>query len=159
MFGDLLIDMGEYAKAETYFDTIFHREVPNDEEVGLIYYYFGCVHRLQGDLARAATCYDRAYNFHMNARPKRRAGAGKALNGLGVVYSQQSEILKAEKSFNGALALFKKSLPNKHIDVAATLINLGTIDCDQRRVRLENFLFLIFFQNIFIGVLFSMKKL
>jgi hypothetical protein len=33
------------------------------------------------------------------------------------------------------MKLYKKSIPRKHVDVAATLINLGTIDCDRDDVR------------------------
>ncbi len=134
MFGNLLLEMGEYAKAERYFDTILNSSNPNDEEIACIFFNFGRTHRLKGDFNRAINCYNRAYNLHMNAKPKRLASAGKTLNGLGVVYSEQGRLLKAEESFLRAMQLYKKSIPKKHVDVAGTLINLGTIDCDREDV-------------------------
>jgi tetratricopeptide (TPR) repeat protein len=135
MFGNLLLEMGEYAKAERYFDTILSSQNPNDEEIACIFFNFGRTHRLKGDFNRAINCYNRAYNLHMDARPKRAASAGKTLNGLGVVFSEQGRILKAEECFQRAMKLYRKSIPKKHIDVAGVLINLGTIDCDRQDVR------------------------
>ncbi|CAF1200599.1 unnamed protein product [Rotaria sp. Silwood1] len=132
MFGNLLLEMGEYAKAERYFDTILNSMNPNDEEIACIFFNFGRTHQLKGDFNRAINCYHRAYNLHMDARPKRLASAGKALNGLGIVYSEQGRQLKAEECFQRAMKLYKKSIPKKHVDVAGTLINLGTIDCDRQ---------------------------
>jgi tetratricopeptide (TPR) repeat protein len=137
MFGNLLLEMGEYAKAERYFDTILSSSNPNDEEIACIFFNVGRTHRLKGDFGRAISSYNRAYGLHMNARPKRAASAGKTLNGLGVVFSEQGRILKAEECFQRALKLYHKSIPKKHIDVAGVLINLGTIDCDRQDVSDE----------------------
>ncbi len=135
MFGNLLLDMGEHTKAEKYFNTILNSSNPNDEEIACIYFNFGRTHRLKGDFGRAINCYKQAYDLHMNSRRKRVASAGKTLNGLGVVYSEQGRLLKAEECFQRAMKLYKKSIPKKHVDVAGTLINLGTIDCDREDVR------------------------
>jgi tetratricopeptide (TPR) repeat protein len=135
MFGDLLFEMGEYDKAERYFDTILSSSNPNDEEIACIFFHFGRIHRKKGRLDCAINCYHRAYNLHMNARPERSASAGKALNGLGVVYSEQDKQLKAEECFQRAMKLYSKSLPKKHIDVAGTLINLGIVDYNRADVR------------------------
>ncbi|CAF3824765.1 unnamed protein product [Rotaria sordida] len=132
MFGDLLLEMGEYAKAESYFDTILNSSNPNDEEIACIFFNFGRTHQLKGDFNRAINCYNRAYNLHMSAQPKRLASAGKTLNGLGIVYNEQGRQIKAEECFQRAMKLYKKSIPKKHVNVAATLINLGTIDCDRQ---------------------------
>lgn len=140
MFGNLLLEMGEYGKAERYFDTILNSANPNDEEIACIFFNFGRTHRLKGDFNRAIGCYNRAYNLHMNARPKRCASAGKTLNGLGVVYSEQGRLLKAEECFRMTMKLYKKSIPKKHVDVAGVLINLGVLDCERQDVN-KRFLF------------------
>lgn len=132
MFGNLLLEMGEYAKAERYFDTILNSANPNDEEIACIFFNFGRTHRLRGDFNRAISSYNRAYNLHMDARPKRCASAGKTLNGLGVVYSEQGRLLKAEECFRMTMKLYKKSIPKKHVDVAGVLINLGVLDCERQ---------------------------
>ncbi|CAF2864111.1 unnamed protein product [Rotaria sp. Silwood2] len=132
LFGDLLIEMGEYAKAERYFDRILRSSNPNDEEIACIFFNFGRIYRLQGKLHRAINCYNRAYKLNMHARPERLASAGKCLNDLGIVYSEMGRQVRAEECFQGAMELYKISLPKDHIDVAGTLINLGTIDCDRQ---------------------------
>ncbi|CAF5180468.1 unnamed protein product, partial [Rotaria sp. Silwood1] len=48
MFGNLLLEMGEYARAETYFDTILNSSNPNDEEIACIFFNFGRTHQLKG---------------------------------------------------------------------------------------------------------------
>lgn len=135
--GHLLLEMGEYNQAEQYFDTILNTEYPNDEEIASIYYNLGRAHRWKGDFPRAINCYNRAYTVHIRARPKRRASAGKVMNGLGVVYIEQGRILRAEECFKRAMKLYKRSIPKYHIDTAGVLINLGTIDCDRQNVRRE----------------------
>ncbi|CAF3774907.1 unnamed protein product [Rotaria sp. Silwood1] len=89
MFGNLFLEMGEYATAEAYFDTILNSLNPTDEEIACIFFNFGRTHQLK---VLDQKCL---------------ASAGKTLNGLGI-YSK------------------------KHVDVAGTLINLGTIDCDRQ---------------------------
>jgi len=148
-FGNLLLERGEYDKAERYFDTILISSNPNDEEIACIFFNFGRIHRLKGDFNRAISCYNRAYVLHINARPKRRASAGKSINGLGVVYIEKDQQMKADECFKRAMRLYKRSLPRNHIDVAGTLINLGTIDCNRQNVK-EKFHKNIVFLNLLI---------
>jgi tetratricopeptide (TPR) repeat protein len=136
--GNLFLEMGEYDKAERYFDTLLTSSNPNDEEIACLFFNFGRTHRSKGDFSRAINCYNRAYQLHMNARPKRPASAGKTLNGVGVVYSEQGRQSKAEQCFKAALDLYKTSLPKDHVDVAGTLMNLGIIESNRKNVR-ENF--------------------
>ena len=136
LFGHLLLEMGNYAKAQKYFDTILSSSNPNDEEVACIYFNFGRTHRLNGEFSRAIDSYTRAYDLHMNTKPRRLASAAKTLNGLAIVHSEQGDHLKAKECFERALLLYKKSIPKKHVDYAGILVNLGTIEFDQKNVRL-----------------------
>ncbi|CAF0896127.1 unnamed protein product [Adineta steineri] len=131
LFGHLLLEMGNYAKAEKYFDTILSSSNPNDEEVACIYFNFGRTHRLNGEFTRAVDFYTRAYNLHMDTKPRRLASAAKTLNSLGIAHSEQGDQLQAKQCFERALTLYKKSIPKKNVDYAGILVNLGTIDFDQ----------------------------
>ncbi|CAF1200789.1 unnamed protein product [Rotaria sordida] len=124
-FGNLLIEMSEYDKAQRYFDTILSSSYPNDEEIACIFYNFGRIYRFLGN-------FYRAYQLHMNARLNRIASAGKTLNGLGLVYIEQGNEIKAEECFKRAMHLYKKSIPRKHIEVTGTVINLGNLDCSRQ---------------------------
>ncbi|CAF1173794.1 unnamed protein product [Rotaria sordida] len=76
-FGNLLIEMGEYVQAERYFSVILNTLSPNDEEMACIFFYF-----------------------------ERRASAGKAINGLGVVYSELGRQNKAKDCFQRSMDLY-----------------------------------------------------
>ncbi|CAF3848270.1 unnamed protein product [Rotaria sp. Silwood1] len=77
IFGNLLLEMDEYAKAERYFDTILNSSNPNNEEIACIFFNFGRTHRLKGEFDRVINYYHRAYDLHINARPERLASAEK----------------------------------------------------------------------------------
>ncbi|UJR38558.1 hypothetical protein I4U23_031224 [Adineta vaga] len=132
LFGHLLLEMGEYGKASQYFDNILNSSKPNDEEIACIYFNFGRTHRLRNNLQEAFDCYQRAYDLHAYAKPKRLASAAKALNGIGIVQSAMDRQEDALESFQTSLKLYGKSVRKKHIDVAGTLINLSTIQYDRK---------------------------
>jgi tetratricopeptide (TPR) repeat protein len=134
MFGHLLVEMGEYGKAEKYFDTVLASN-PNDEEIACIYFNFGRAYRLKGHFDRSMECYLYAYNLHDKAKPKRLASAAKALNGVGVSQSELGNQEKAIACFNKALKLLHMSVQRNHIDIAGTLINLASIHCERKEVR------------------------
>jgi tetratricopeptide (TPR) repeat protein len=134
MFGHLLIEMGEYYKAQKYFDTVLSSN-PNDEEIACIYFNFGRAYRLKGDFDQSIDYYKRAYDLHYKAKPKRRASAAKALNGLGITSSEQGNQQIAIEYFQRALKLLYKSVHRYHVDIGGTLINLSSIYCDQKKVR------------------------
>jgi tetratricopeptide (TPR) repeat protein len=141
MFGHLLLEMGEYNKAEIYFNNILNSSNPNDEEIACIYFNFGRTHRFKGDFNRAMDYYTRAYDLHIKAKPKRLYSAAKTINGLGLVYREQNNLEQALEYFQKALKLYDQSIPRQHIDVANTLINLSSIQCDQEKVRISLFIY------------------
>jgi tetratricopeptide (TPR) repeat protein len=135
MFGHLLVEMGEYNKAETYFNNILNSSNPNDEEIACIYFNFGRTYRFKGDFDRAIDYYKRAYDLHIKAKPQRLHSAGKTINGLGLVHREQNNLEQASQYFEKALRLYDQSIQRRHIDVAGTLINLSSIQCEQEKVR------------------------
>jgi tetratricopeptide (TPR) repeat protein len=135
MLSQLLLDMGEYAKAEKYLHSIIDSSNPSDEERAGIYLYFGRAYCLKGDFSQAKDYYNVAFDLHMNARPKRLYSAANTLNGIGVVHSKQNNHQAAEKCFKKALKLFEKNVSSTHTNVAVTLINLGIAQCGQEEVR------------------------
>ncbi|CAF3876492.1 unnamed protein product [Adineta steineri] len=131
MLGHLIIETGNYYKAEKYFDAILHSSIPNDEEISCIYYNMGRIYRLKGEYDRALEYLDQAYTTHSKARPARLISAAKAMNAMGIVYKEQNNITQAIESFGSALKTYGKTLQASHPDVAGTLINLGNIYCAQ----------------------------
>ncbi|CAF1172335.1 unnamed protein product [Adineta steineri] len=133
MFGSLLLEMGEYDKAGKYFDNILNSSAPNDEEIACLYFNFGRTHRLKENFERSITCYTKSYDLHFYTKPKRLASAGKALNGLGIVYCEMGDQDKAMECFERAMKLFNKSIRRKHVDIGGTLINMSTIQYERKQ--------------------------
>lgn len=127
MLGHLMIEVGDYDKAEKYFHAILHSSVPNDEEIACIYYNIGRIYRLKGNHEGALEYLNRAYVTHSEARPTRLASAAKAMNAIGIVYNELNDIGKAIDSFECALKLYTKTVQEYHPDVGGTLLNLGNI--------------------------------
>ncbi len=133
MFGNLLVEMGEYIKAEKYFNAILHSSNPNDEEIACIYHNIGRAHCRKGEFERALGCLNRSYETHLTARPPRLMSAAKTINAIGIVYCEQGDANRAKESFERALKLYTKTVNRRHADVGGTLINLGNIHCQQGR--------------------------
>ncbi|UJR18575.1 hypothetical protein I4U23_005482 [Adineta vaga] len=131
MFGHLLVEMGEYIKAEKYFYAILYSSNPNDEEIACIYHNIGRAHRRKGEFDRALQCFNRAYQTHLTARPPRLMSAAKTINAIGILYIEQGDIDKAKESFERALKLYTRTVNRHHPDIGGTLINLGNIYCQQ----------------------------
>ncbi|CAF2092684.1 unnamed protein product [Rotaria magnacalcarata] len=132
-FGNLIIEIGDYDKAERYFEAILHSSIPSDEEIACIYYNIGRVYRLKGEYTRALEFLKQAYATHANARPSRLASAAKAMNAIGIVYMEQNHVQQAIDSFECALKLYAKTIGESHPDVGGTLINLANIYCEQEQ--------------------------
>ncbi|CAF1358255.1 unnamed protein product [Adineta ricciae] len=131
MFGHLLVEMGEYIKAEKYFYAILYSSNPNDEEIACIYHNIGRAHRRKGEFDRALQCFNRSYQTHLTARPPRLMSAAKTINAIGILYIEQGDIHKAKESFERALKLYTRTVNRHHPDIGGTLVNLGNIFCQQ----------------------------
>ena len=133
-FGQLMIEMGAYDKAQEYFDAILLSSKPNDEEIACIHYNVGRVYRLKGEFERALGSLERAYASHAQAQPARPMSAAKVINAIGIVRMEQGHVQEAIECFERALKLYSKSIQEYHPDVGGTLINLGSAYCAQERL-------------------------
>ncbi|UJR29262.1 hypothetical protein I4U23_010476 [Adineta vaga] len=133
MLGHLIIEIGDYNKAEKYFEAILHSPIPNDEEISCIYYHIGRIHRLKGDHTHALEYLHQAYSTHSQAKPSRLVSAAKALNAIGIVYQEQNNTQQAIETFENVLKIYAKTIQGYHPDVAGTLINLGNVYCEQEQ--------------------------
>ena len=127
MFGHLLIEAGEYSKAEKYFNAILNSDDPNDEEIACIFHNIGRNYRLKGQYERADDYLKRAYDIHIGARPARLLSAARTINTIGIVQMEQAHFDQAKESFERALKLFRKTVHRNHPDIGGTLINLADL--------------------------------
>ncbi|CAF1496342.1 unnamed protein product [Adineta ricciae] len=133
MLGHLMIETGDYNKAEKYFQAILHSSIPNDEEISCIYFHLGRIYRLQSDYTHAVEYLNHAYETHSRAKPLRLASAAKALNAIGILHQEQNNYQEAIEAFENVLKIYGKTIQESHPDVAGTLINLGNTYCQQER--------------------------
>lgn len=131
MLGHLIIETGDYDKAEKYFNGLLHSSIPNDEQIACIYYNIGRVYRLKEDYHQAIEYLNRAFVQHSQARPSRLVSAAKTMNAIGILFMQLNNIPQAIESFESALKYYNKTIQNDHPDVGGTLINLANIYCEQ----------------------------
>jgi tetratricopeptide (TPR) repeat protein len=131
MLGHLIIETGDYDKAEKYFNGLLHSSIPNDEEIACIYYNMGRVYRLKGDYDHAVDYLNQAYITHSEARPARLASAAKTMNAMGILCMELNNVEQAIDSFECALKLYTKTIQEYHPDIGGTLINLGNIYSEQ----------------------------
>lgn len=141
MLGHLIIETGDYDKAEKYFNGLLHSSIPNDEQIACIYYNIGRVYRLKEDYHRAIEYLNRAFVQHSQARPARLVSAAKTMNAIGILFMQLNNVQQAIESFESALKYYSKTIQTDHPDVAGTLINLANIYCEhgQYDIALSSF--------------------
>jgi tetratricopeptide (TPR) repeat protein len=131
MLGHLIIETGDYDKAEKYFNGLLHSSIPNDEEIACIYYNLGRIYRLKGDYEQAIDFLNQAYVTHSEARPARLVSAAKTMNAMGILCMELNSVEQAINAFECTLKIYAKTIQEYHPDVGGTLINLGNIYSEQ----------------------------
>ncbi|CAF4525316.1 unnamed protein product [Rotaria sp. Silwood2] len=132
MFGRLLCDMGQYQKAELYFEQILID--PNGEDIAWIEHNLGRVFQSKGDWKKAREYYDRAYHRMIKVNPPRTKDSAYVLNNIGSILHDQGKYNEALKFYKQTLTIQEKYYSSNHIDIARSLNNIGNILTDQ-----ENF--------------------
>jgi len=133
MLGHLIIETGNYPKAEKYFQAFLNSPIPTDEEIACIYYNLGRIYRLKQEYEQALEYLNQAYLKHCQARPTRLLSGAKAMNAIGIVSMELDHKNEAIEAFQCALKLYSKAVEQSHPDVAGTLINLGNIYSQQEK--------------------------
>ncbi|CAF1228331.1 unnamed protein product [Didymodactylos carnosus] len=126
MFGNLLLDMGEYLKAQKYFENLI-RVRPDHEHAPSIYGNIAIAHYYKGEYDDAMTNYKKAYDIFINTKPIRYPDAARALNGIGIINRLKQNYDAALESYEQALLLYQKKYKPVHIEVANTLNSIGII--------------------------------
>ncbi|CAF3681003.1 unnamed protein product [Rotaria sp. Silwood1] len=139
MFGCLLADMGQYKKSSQHFERILY-ERPNDEKIACIYSSLARTCRLDGQYERSIYYYKQAYDMHTRIQPPRLISAARALNGLGIVYSEQHDYNSALENLTLSLKLYRK-YGKEDEEYAGILNNIASIYCSLNELdkALDNF--------------------
>lgn len=87
LFGKLMCDLGEYDKAQKYFEKLLND--PNDEDLAWIEFNLGRVLCLKGLLRESREYSDRAYKRMMNHQPARIRDSAYVRDNIGLILEHQ----------------------------------------------------------------------
>lgn len=125
LLGIVMCSMGEYSKAQNYFEKMSTNS--NNEDIALIEYYLGQIFDLKLDWNRAREHYDHAYELMMKDESKYFEDVAQVLNDIGSLLVYQENYDEAIEFFQKALLMQEKHHPQGHVSIAYTLNNIGSI--------------------------------
>ncbi|CAF4155923.1 unnamed protein product [Didymodactylos carnosus] len=143
MLGFLLIQIGEYAKAERYFRRLINNTLPNDPDMDMLYNNIGAVYNDQGEYSQALTCYQQALEIRLKALGPNHPTVATTYNNIGAVYNDQGEYSQALTYYQKALEIQLNTLGSDHPTVATTYNNIGLV----YKYQGEYFQALIYYQQ------------
>ncbi|CAF0849593.1 unnamed protein product [Didymodactylos carnosus] len=138
VFGDLLIDIGEYSKALTYFTRLL--DDPKDGDLVSIYCAIGRASSRRGEYKESLNNCDRARDYDQALKYQLRAlemkqislspshdNIARSLTNIDVVYHAKGDYGQALDYYMKALKMQEISLPRNHASTANTLMNISLV--------------------------------
>jgi Tfp pilus assembly protein PilF len=122
--GMLLIQLGQFNKAEELYDILLN-QTTNDGEEAHLYHMLGMVKRNQGKYEEAVGFYEKSIKIKQKILPPTHSDLATSYNCLGVVYNNMSEYSIALSYYKKALEIRQKALPANHPDLATSCNNIG----------------------------------
>ena len=124
--GHLLIQMGQFDKAEELYGILLH-QATTEAEQGYLYNQLGGVKGDQGDYAAAVEYHEKSIAIKQKTLPPTHANLAASYNNIGLVYHKMGEYSKALSSHERALDIKQKTLPASHPDLATSYNNIGMV--------------------------------
>ncbi|CAF4147251.1 unnamed protein product [Adineta steineri] len=124
--GTLLIQIGQFNKAEELYNILFEQTIDDDEK---IFYYnqLGVVHWNQGDYEKAIWYYEEGLKIYQKTLRSNHPAVAISYNNIGMVYGDMGEYSKALSYFEKALEIMQKTLPSNHPAMAISYNNIGMV--------------------------------
>jgi tetratricopeptide (TPR) repeat protein len=122
--GMLLIQLGQFNKAEELYDILLN-QTTNDGEKAHLYHMLGMVKRNQGKYEEAVGFYEKSIKIKQKILPPTHSDLATSYNCLGVVYDNMGEYSMALSCYEKGLEIRQKTLPANHPDLATSYNNIG----------------------------------
>ena len=121
--GKLLIQSGDFKKAEQLYDLLLERANPDDEgEISFLNHQLGLVHKestqKHSNIMR---------NQSWKSLPPNHPDLATSYGNIGQVYSKMGEYSKALEYYEKSMEIQRKSLPPNHPDLATSYNNIGQV--------------------------------
>jgi tetratricopeptide (TPR) repeat protein len=127
LFGDLLWrNMGEYDKAQKYFETILESLPHDHEDMPYVYYQLGCVFNQKDEWNVALDFFKKSYDLHCQHLPSDHPQLATSLRAIGLMYAYKQDYDQALHYYNQAFD-FYKNYSSDHLDMAHVLMNIGIV--------------------------------
>ncbi|CAF4637635.1 unnamed protein product [Rotaria sp. Silwood2] len=124
--GEILIKLGESAKAEQLYKILLDKATSNDNRAQYNF-QLGQIHNNIGEYSKALAFYEKALPIYEKIRPPNHPDLAASYNSIGLVYYNMAEYSKALSSYERSLEIRKIALPPNHPDLAASYGNIGTV--------------------------------
>ncbi|CAF3373958.1 unnamed protein product, partial [Rotaria sp. Silwood2] len=111
--GEILIEVGESAKAEQVYQHLLERASSDKDRVGY-YFQLGEVYNNMGNYSKALSFYEKALNIYETIRPPNHPDLVYCYNGIGLVYNNMKLYSKALSLHKRALDIRQRSLSPNH---------------------------------------------
>jgi tetratricopeptide (TPR) repeat protein len=131
LFGELLIDMGQYSKAETYHKLVINTLPKDHDDIPLLYHGLGFIYYERRQYDQALKYGRIAHNMLKKALPPNCLRIAQSFINLGWDHKRNGNPSRALKLFEKALAIRKRKYCGKdHVNTAIALISIGDTSTD-----------------------------
>ena len=128
--GDILIRLGEYAKAEELYTILIEQSSSastSDKNQAEYCNQLGTVYNNMGEYSKALLSYERSLEIRKIAFPPNHPDLATSYNNIGLVHKNVGEYSKALSSYERSLEIRKIALPPNHPDLATSYNNIGSV--------------------------------
>ncbi|CAF0828504.1 unnamed protein product [Didymodactylos carnosus] len=129
--GDLLLKLGEYDKAEIYYNRTMRELKQNDPAISICYHGLGVIAQEKGDYQTAVDYHQKALNIRQEHYPADDLRIGYSYYHLGNVFRQTMEHEMAITYYKKALKLMSDSIVPVHADIALVYKNIGYLQLNK----------------------------
>mgnify|MGYP001068459397 CR=1 FL=1 len=123
VFGRLMCNLGQYDKAQSYFQKMLNQS--NGEDLAWILFNIGLTLYFKGEWDEARQYYDRAYERMITSEPLRIKDSAIILNNIGNVLHSQGKYTEALEFHRHALGIREQLYSYAHVHTAQSLNNIG----------------------------------
>ncbi|CAF0952618.1 unnamed protein product [Rotaria sordida] len=139
LFGKLLIDMGQYSRAERYYELILNSLPKNHEDFPSLYHGLGYTHYVRGNYTQALK-YDKvAYEIRKQILPENHLDIARSSLNLGCDYIRNGDHKTAMELLMEALRIRQQNYSEQdHVNIAIVCAAIG-----------DNYIHLCDYENAF----------
>ena len=124
--GKLLLNIGQFDKAEQFYKVLLERTSSHDEKA---HYYnqLGYVKDEQGDYKKAIQYYEQGREIKQRTLPRNAPLLATCYNNIGAAYRNMGDYLNALAFYEKTLEIRQEVLPLNHPDMAQSYNNIGAV--------------------------------